>query len=404
MRVSTSMLYDRNIASLERLNSQSNETQQQLATGRRLQRAGDDPAAAGRLERIDAELAARERYVENASRAEELLEQEETVLGQVVDTLQRIRELTLQAGDGALTPIDRSYLGTELGVRFEELVGLLNSRDAEGTYLFSGLQNGEPPFAFDAQGLRYEGDGGQRQITIAEGRRIPISDSGEQVFERILAPTPSLRSTAVSDSAEALRPGIRVVDREALSAQVGSRFRLEFDSAPNGVAVTVTDVASGLVVDGIEGQPFDRTLSVPSLGAEITLETTPSAGDALLLEASPRRDLLSMVADITDALASDDTPINLNASALQTTIADTLNGVDAAMNQIIDTQAGIGARLNALDDARSLHEDLILRSQETVSSLRDVDFAEAVSNLNYQAFLLEAAQQSYVRLTRISLF
>jgi flagellar hook-associated protein 3 FlgL len=64
----------------------------------------------------------------------------------------------------------------------------------------------------------------------------------------------------------------------------------------------------------------------------------------------------------------------------------------------------LGARLNVVENARSLSADVKLVSQEVLSELSDVDFAEAVSRLSLQTFLLEAAQQSYTTISRLSLF
>ena len=67
-------------------------------------------------------------------------------------------------------------------------------------------------------------------------------------------------------------------------------------------------------------------------------------------------------------------------------------------------QADLGARMNSIDSTRNLHVDLELQAQEVLSKVRDLDFAEAVSRLSYQSFLLEAAQQSFVRVSGLSLF
>ncbi|MEM9742936.1 MAG: flagellar hook-associated protein FlgL [Pseudomonadota bacterium] len=404
MRISTAQLYDQSVASLGRLSSETVETQQQLATGQRLLSAKDDPAAAGRISRLTSELEQRERYIANADRAEELLEQEETVLDQIVESLLRVRELTLQAGDGALTPADRSFLGTELGVRFDELVSLLNSRNAEGTYLFSGLKEGVEPFAFDANGLNYRGDFGQRELAIGDGQRVAISDSGAEVFTRLMSPLPQLEISPGVAGMERIAVAQTVSDPDRLASAAGQRLQLSFAESVDGLTMTLADVETGQVIDGIDAQRYSPELFIPSIGSSVTLQSDPGAGDALFIEVSPDRDLLSLVADITLALESEDSPINQNFEALEGTIANVLDGLESAVDQIVDTRASIGARLNSLDDSRNLNTDLVLQGQGTLSSLRDVDFAAAVSNLQYQSFLLEAAQQSYIRLSRISLF
>ena len=83
---------------------------------------------------------------------------------------------------------------------------------------------------------------------------------------------------------------------------------------------------------------------------------------------------------------------------------DTLTGLDNAVNNILEARADIGARLNAVASARSLHDSLNLEARTVLSDIEDLDFAEAASRLSFQSFLLEAAQQSFIRISSLSLF
>jgi flagellar hook-associated protein 3 FlgL len=64
----------------------------------------------------------------------------------------------------------------------------------------------------------------------------------------------------------------------------------------------------------------------------------------------------------------------------------------------------VGARLNVIENTEGLAADIDLVSKEVLSKLSDVDFAEAVSRLSLQSFLLETAQQSYAKIQNLSLF
>ncbi|MDX7019138.1 flagellar hook-associated protein FlgL, partial [Klebsiella aerogenes] len=79
-------------------------------------------------------------YKTGMTEAKNSLSQEETILRSVGNVLQRIREIAGQAGDGALDSNDKKSLASELRQREDELLNLLNSRDASGKYLFSGSQ------------------------------------------------------------------------------------------------------------------------------------------------------------------------------------------------------------------------------------------------------------------------
>ena len=60
--------------------------------------------------------------------------------------------------------------------------------------------------------------------------------------------------------------------------------------------------------------------------------------------------------------------------------------------------------LRELDALGSQNADQTLQYQQALSRLTDVDFTQAISNLTLQQATLQAAQQSYLRVTGLSLF
>ena len=78
--------------------------------------------------------------------------------------------------------------------------------------------------------------------------------------------------------------------------------------------------------------------------------------------------------------------------------------IQLAIDHISSSRAKVGARLNALDTQRALVGELIYQSQNTMSDLEDLDFAEAVSRLNLQSVALQASQQSFNKIQNLSLF
>jgi flagellar hook-associated protein 3 FlgL len=85
-------------------------------------------------------------------------------------------------------------------------------------------------------------------------------------------------------------------------------------------------------------------------------------------------------------------------------IADTLDNLDNAQTSVLEARSQIGARLNTIDATQSLHEEVNIVTSQLLSTLRDLDYAEAVSQLTFESFVLEAAQQSYVKINSLSLF
>ena len=64
----------------------------------------------------------------------------------------------------------------------------------------------------------------------------------------------------------------------------------------------------------------------------------------------------------------------------------------------------IGSRMNEIESLASLNEDLTLQYQQTLTDLQDLDYAKAISDLTRKQTDLQAAQQSFVKISQLSLF
>jgi len=81
-----------------------------------------------------------------------------------------------------------------------------------------------------------------------------------------------------------------------------------------------------------------------------------------------------------------------------------LNDIDAIMQNLQTTRASVGARQNALENQKTVNEDVIMSSKEILSDTQDIDIAEAVVELNRRLAGLQAAQQTYTKIQGLSLF
>jgi flagellar hook-associated protein 3 FlgL len=85
-------------------------------------------------------------------------------------------------------------------------------------------------------------------------------------------------------------------------------------------------------------------------------------------------------------------------------LSDSIGNIKLAMQQVLDVRARGGARLNSLDDLGNVNQDLSVTLQAELSEIRDLDYAEAVSRMNRQLLAFQASQQSYAKLSQLSLF
>jgi flagellar hook-associated protein 3 FlgL len=71
---------------------------------------------------------------------------------------------------------------------------------------------------------------------------------------------------------------------------------------------------------------------------------------------------------------------------------------------VLSVRTALGARLRELDALGAQAADETLLHQQELSRLVDLDYAEGASRLAQQQLTTQAAQQSYLRLTSLSLF
>ena len=67
-------------------------------------------------------------------------------------------------------------------------------------------------------------------------------------------------------------------------------------------------------------------------------------------------------------------------------------------------RAEVGTNLNVVDQQTSVIEDMTLNLKTTLSSIEDLDYASAITKMNPQMLSLEAAQSSFAKVSKLSLF
>lgn len=551
MRISSIQSFNNGVSGIQRNYASVSQTQEQISSGKRILTPADDPVASVRLLQLDQQQATFGQYKANLTAATNSLTQEETTLSSTINVLQRIRELTVQAGGGALSNEDRKAIAKELGERENELLGQMNSRNARGEYLFSGFLGKTEPFVRNPDNTySYNGDEGQRSLQVASSTTVAINDNGRRLFEDVsnanrvvntsgvnnaALPTPPLPATTIAPVPAAnqrvfISPGLvdddssfnstfragepyslamvsgtsfrlydsagvdvtaqtsngGTIDPLASSGNVinfrGMRFQLDvvlqpgdndlnldslladtatpgspgvnthsftLQSAPTNFAVTrgsvntsvaavgagvisnqatfdaqfpttgvllrftsasnydvyvqPVGVASTPVASGVAAGPYPDTISL--YGADFSISAAAAAGDEFTVQPQfqEQRGILNTIARLRQALESSPSSPAGNL-AIRDEVNIALKNLDNGIGQVLEVQTEIGARMNLIDSTSNDNEDVTLVNKAVQSELRDLDYAEALSRLSFQTIVLEAAQQSYVKIAGLNLF
>ncbi len=394
MRITDSSMREVWLQALRQAQSRLARTQKQVATGERFSRPAEDPVAATRAMELNRSLETNQQLTRNAQLARNRLSLEESVLVQVGDSLQRLRDLALQANNDSQTPETRAAIASEARQQLDALLQFANAQDGNGQYLFSGYSTRTRPFSQAAAGVTYNGDDGTRQLQIGPDREIADSDAGSSVFMRIRNGNGTFVVSAGGANTGAALVGDYSVTNPTLYD--ADTYTISFTSA---TAYEVRDSANTLVASGA----YTAGQSIGFAGVQIQVTGVPATGDTFVVAPSQNQDLFRTAQNFVDALATG-TTTDAGRARMHNAINRTVMDLDQALGRMIETRAGVGSRLAAIDSQDSVNADLEIELKGLLSDIKDLDYADALSRLEMELTSLEAAQKSYARVQGLSLF
>lgn len=398
MRISTNTLYQTGGAKLSDLQAQLLKTQQQIAAGRRMLTPADDPVGAARALEVSQSQSVNTQYGTNRSNARDSLNLEESSLQSVTSLIQDVQNAIVEAGNGTYDDTQRGYLATELSGRFDELMGLANSRDNTGNFLFAGYQVNSQPFLKTATGASYAGDQGQRVLQVDATRQMAMTDSGDSVFMHKTG-----NGTFVT-TAGAANTGSGVVDQGTITDSTlltGHNYTVTFHIVAGVTNYDVVDTTTSTTVSS--GNPYMSGSAIGFDGLQFNVTGAPADGDTVTIAPSTKQDIFTTLQNLINVLK---TPVTDDKSKAAFT-----NGLNIAstnfsqgLDNILTVRASTGARLKELDSLDNLGSDKDIQYASTLSGLQDLDYNKAITQLTQQQVTLQAAQQSFLKITGMSLF
>lgn len=187
MRISTSWSQYLGVSAMQEQQVKLSKTQLQLSSGLQILKPSDDPVAASKIIEFDVEIKQTNQYLRNIDVVEERNNLEESALVGAEAELFRAKELTVQAANATLNKNDKLSIKAEIDQILLNMVGIANTKNANGEYIFSGDLSRVPAVKLNNVSKEYDYTGGvhQRSVAIAAGRQVADGDLGSNVFFNI---------------------------------------------------------------------------------------------------------------------------------------------------------------------------------------------------------------------------
>jgi len=391
MTISTLTFQTNALAQMEALQTALTQTQTELSSGSKLPNAAADPGAMAQVNQLNMQLAASQQYVTNGNALTANLQLEQSALTNATNALQSARDLAVQGNNSALSLQDRQDIATQLQQLEQTLLGSANSTDSKGNYLFGGTASGTQPFVQSGASVAYQGASQVNQVQISADQSVSAGDAGDSVFMSIPAGNGTFTTAAGAGNT-----GSGSIDTGSVvnpAAWVPGTYTISFTSP---AAYQITDSAGAVVGSGnyTSGDAIDFN------GVEVTISGAPAAGDSYTVAPAGQASVFSTINNLIATLNSS----SLTSAQVTTQIGGAIAQIDNALGNFNGLQASVGGRLNAVSTVATSSQTTQTQLQGTISTLSSTDYAAATTQLSTEELALQAAQESYASIAKLSLF
>ena len=399
MRISTNMMFDRNLNNMGKTTSRLDRASEQMYTGEKFKVASEDPAGMAQKLGLTSEIELFKQYSTNGGLLQGSLSLEESVLDSLNTVMSSAYTKVQQSMNGAHDATDKEAIATELEELQKHMFDLMNSKNASGEYIFGGNQSQTQPFIKDSSGIyQFQGDSGQRFVQVSPSVRIASNDSGLELFQAV--PT---RRTATANTANITTA---VTDQ----GQFDTFYRTRYDP--------VTAANNTYTVNTLAGTPpqyeirnaggtlmqsgdYTQGVAISFNGLELKVNVVaPGAAQTFDLTLPKNDNILNTMSDMIAALRDP----ALTPEQFKDVVADTEVHLNKARDTVNVATGHLGGRMNNLDDVLNSNEGLTNLNQESRATVSEIDLYEAISNVTKENSALTIAQQAYTMVNKTTLF
>jgi flagellar hook-associated protein 3 FlgL len=311
------------------------------------------------------------------------------------------------------------------------MADLMNSRSADGNYIFAGTDSQSPAFIIGSDGrYQWAGNEGQKYAQISEEMKIPVADSGKKLFQDIwtnrtfnakivsgdILLTDKVQSQADFDEfmSKNYDPENSNANRYNLVTSYTNGEEPSSDEPNSRDGKTSANADYYNLYDGIEadyiitnhlGETVDSGeykvgKPITFSGMSFILEGEPGASIDIALT-KPKRD--NVLNEIRDSLAVL-TNRNSTYKEREEAFFSATYSINNAQQRIGEGRSDIGARLNMVSDREGFSSANQLSNVVAQSREGELDMGAAATELSMKESALSASQKVFSRMSNLSLF
>ncbi|MFS8975712.1 flagellar hook-associated protein FlgL [Cupriavidus necator] len=405
MRVASSTLYQQGLASMNNQQGSLLHIQQQLGTGRSILTPSDDPVGATRALGVTQAQAVNGQYATSRKQANIALGAEENALQSVITVTQNVQTQLVQSGNGTMSDSDRASLATSLEGLYNQLLGLANSDDGNGQYLFGGTRSGNAPFTQSTGAGNYIGDTGQQLLQVDVARQMPAGNNGREVFMSVTGAAGYVVKGNSANTGSASFGTVSTTDPS--NALYGHSLQVTFQANGAGqMEYSITDLSAPAPAPVVAGPlAYSSPAHIEVAGVSFNVSGEPKNGDTLTMQPASEAgtDMFANLQTVIDTLRQPNLTKSDQAN-LNNVLATASRQFSNSLDNVLTVSSSVGSRMQELDALDDVGSNRDLTYSQTLSGIQDLDYAKAITEYYQRQTALQGAQQSFMQIQGMNLF
>jgi flagellin len=373
------MIINTNVSALNAQRNLSNTSSamgknlEKLSSGLRINRAADDAAGLAISEKMRSQIRGMQQGQRNAQDGVSMLQTAEGALSEVHNILQRVRELSVQAGNTTLSSSDRTAIGEEMVALKSEIDNIAQRTRFNGLSLLNGS-------------LATTLSGGTASAVTATENAADVTVASIDVGNAEASSTYTLSNAGAVLTASVTANGftqsetftVQAMGQNATQSVTFETLGVTLNLEQDGTAASVTGAAIATA--------FDTTTVTTGATSSASFRVGSEVGDDIALSFTDMRSTaLGTAASELSVLIADNSAVSTSAKA------DTLvASVDEAIGQVSTFRAVLGARQNQLETAINSIGVSVENLSASESRIRDADIAAVSSEMVTRQIMQQA--------------
>ncbi len=214
-RINLETLVNSTLMNMQLSASRMYKLQEQVATGKKINRPSDDPAGARKILNFRSEDLKLEQFSKNVQTSMQSIQFDESILQNVADTINRVQELIIQGVNPTTAQGVRDVIAKEMDGMLESVLANANSQRL-GRYIFAGTETSTRPFEVtrnskgEVTAVTYMGNREKIEYSVGPGTNVQVNHTGAEVFmdSKIFTTLIAIRDNLVGGALEFAKAGL----------------------------------------------------------------------------------------------------------------------------------------------------------------------------------------------------